>query len=141
MIRTCSNIWEYIVNNIYYVQPDIISDSFCPAKIEICRTKLCPPNLVPNFCPANFYNNMGHKTTFSQINGLKMVGNWFCSLFGQTHGLLRQIQTFLPSLDSGQKVLICPSKPQVWPKWSEIQFTTVFRLQISPNVVLFPILL
>ena len=40
----------------------------CPAhKIVSPKSKFVPPNLVPKFCPANFYNNMGYKTTFWQI--------------------------------------------------------------------------
>ena len=48
----------------------------CPAhKIVSPKSKFVPPNLVPKFVPANFYNNMEHKTTIGQIYSLKTVGN------------------------------------------------------------------
>ena len=74
---------------------------FCPL-----NQNFIPPNHVPKFCLANFNNNMGHKTTFGQINRLNIVGNWISDLFGQTRGLLRQIQTFRPSLCSFEFALV-----------------------------------
>ena len=76
---------------------------FCPPNLNFI-----PPNHVPKFCLANFNNNMGHKTTFGQIWGLKTVGNWISDLIWSNSWFTRANSNFLTLTTLGSKSLNLP---------------------------------